>query len=113
MNSYEEAYVLYNEHAFRMGFSVRKSKQRYRGGTKTLLMKRFYCSKAEEKEKVTKENKCYSKLDVRSSCKAFIQFDVDENGVWTVTRHEKEYNHELCGSSKTHILRSHRRVTKN
>ena len=76
-------------------------------------MKRFCCSKAGEKEKVAKENKCYSKLDIRSGCKAFIQFDVDENGVWTVTRHEKEHNHELCGSSKTHLLRSHKRVTKN
>ena len=64
MNSYEEAYVLYNEHAFRMGFSVRKSKQRYRGGTKTLLMKRFYCSKAGEKENISKGNKCHSKIDV-------------------------------------------------
>ena len=49
VNSCEETYILYNEHAFRMGFSVRKSKQMYRGGTKTLLMKRFYCSKAGEK----------------------------------------------------------------
>ena len=30
-----------------------------------------------------------------------------------MTRHEKEHNHELCGSSKTHLFRSHRRVTKN
>ena len=82
-------------------------------GGKTLLMKRFCCSKAGEKEKVSKGNKCYSKLDVQSGCKAFIQFDVDENGVWTVTIHEKEHNHELCDSSKTHLLRSHRRVTKN
>ena len=62
MNSCEEAYVLYNEHSFRI--SVRKSKQRYSGETKTQLMKRFYCSKAGEKERVIKENKCYSKLDI-------------------------------------------------
>ena len=76
-------------------------------------MKRFCCSKVGEKEKATKENKCYSKLDVQSGCKAIVQFDVDENGVWTVTRHEKEHNHELCGSSKTHLLRLYGRVTKN
>ena len=55
MNSYAEAYVLYNEHAFRMGFRVRKSKQRYRGETKTLLMKRFCCSMAGEKKRLQKK----------------------------------------------------------
>ena len=30
-----------------------------------------------------------------------------------MTRHEKEHNHELYGSNKTHLLRSHGRVTKN
>ena len=30
-----------------------------------------------------------------------------------MTRHEKEHNHELCGSSKTHLLRLYGRVTKN
>ena len=64
MNSCEEDCVLYNEHAFRVDFSIRKSKQRYKGGIKILLMKRFYCSKAGKKEKIAKENKCYSKLDV-------------------------------------------------
>ena len=75
-------------------------------------MKRFWCSKVGQNAKALKTT-VYSKLDVRSDCKAFIQFDVDKNGVWTVTRHEKEYNHELCGSRKTHLFRSHRRVTKN
>ena len=30
-----------------------------------------------------------------------------------MTRHEKEHNHEICGSNKTHLLRSLRRVIKN
>ena len=30
-----------------------------------------------------------------------------------MTRHEKEHIHKLCESSKTHLLRSHRRVFKN
>ena len=55
VNSYAEAYVLYNEHAFRMSFRVRKSKQRYRGETKTLLMKRFCCSMAGEKKRLQKK----------------------------------------------------------
>ena len=54
VNSYEEAYILYDEYAFRMGFNIRKSNQRYRVGSKTLLMKRFCCSITEEKEKLEK-----------------------------------------------------------
>ena len=36
MNSYEEAYVLYNEHAFRMGFSVRKISKGIEGDKNTV-----------------------------------------------------------------------------
>jgi len=41
------------------------------------------------------------------------QFDVDSNEKWVVTKHVKEHNHELCPSSTSYMLRSHRNVFKN
>ena len=62
VNSGEEAYVLYNDYAFRMGFSIRKSKERCKVSSKTILMKRFCCSKAGEKEKVAKKKNVIRRL---------------------------------------------------
>ncbi|XP_019190977.1 PREDICTED: protein FAR1-RELATED SEQUENCE 11-like isoform X2 [Ipomoea nil] len=112
VSNVDEAYELYNDYAYRVGFSVRKGKQCYKGSTKTVKMKKFLCSKAGHKVKVHGV-KSYSKMDLRTGCGASVQFDVDGNGVWTVTKHEKGHNHELCPSDKSHLLRSHRRVVKN
>ncbi|XP_019179493.1 PREDICTED: protein FAR1-RELATED SEQUENCE 5-like [Ipomoea nil] len=113
VSNVDEAYKLYNDYAYRVGFSVRKGKQRYKGSTNTVKMKRFYCSKAGHKVKVNPGVRSYSKIDLRTGCGAFVQFDVDGNGVWTITKHEKGHNHELCPSDKSHLLRSHRKVGKN
>ena len=109
----DEAYELYNDYAFRVGFSVRKGKQRYQGSTKNVKMKTFLCSKAGSKSEKNSGVKAYSKIDLRTGCGAYIQFDVDGNGVWTVTKHEKAHNHKLSTKDKSHLLRSHRRVGNN
>ncbi|XP_019174289.1 PREDICTED: protein FAR1-RELATED SEQUENCE 5-like [Ipomoea nil] len=109
----DEAFDLYNEHAYRVGFSVRKGKQRYKASTKTIQMKRFYCSKAGFKCKADGGVKLYSKIDTRTGCGAFVQFDVGGDGLWTVAKHMKMHNHELCDLDKSHLLRSHRRVGSN
>ncbi|XP_019198292.1 PREDICTED: protein FAR1-RELATED SEQUENCE 7-like [Ipomoea nil] len=109
----DEAFELYNEHAYRVGFSVRKGKQRYKASTKTIQMKRFYCSKAGFKCKADGGVKLYSKIDTRTGCGAFVQFDVGGDGLWTVAKHMKVHNHELCDLDKSHLLRSHRRAGSN
>ncbi|XP_031094305.1 protein FAR1-RELATED SEQUENCE 5-like [Ipomoea triloba] len=76
-------------------------------------MKTFLCSKAGSKSKKNSSVKAYSKIDLRTGCGAYIQFDVDGNGVWTVTKHEKAHNHKLSTKDKSHLLRSHRRVGNN
>jgi len=53
---------MYNDYAFRMGFSVRKRKQYYVFGSRTLKMKKFHCSKAGFKVRPKTANKCYSKV---------------------------------------------------
>ncbi|XP_019163092.1 PREDICTED: protein FAR1-RELATED SEQUENCE 7-like [Ipomoea nil] len=109
----DEAFELYNGYAYRVGFSVRKGQQRYKASTKSIQMKRFFCAKAGYKQKPNSGVKLYSKIDMRTGCGAFVQFDVGGDGMWTVTKHLKEHNHELCSFGKSHLLRSHRRVGNN
>ncbi|XP_019176479.1 PREDICTED: protein FAR1-RELATED SEQUENCE 1-like [Ipomoea nil] len=106
-------FELYNGYAYRVGFSVRKGQQRYKASTKSIQMKRFFCAKAGYKQKPNSGVKLYSKIDMRTGCGAFVQFDVGGDGMWTVTKHLKEHNHELCSFGKSHLLRSHRRVGNN
>ncbi|XP_019161905.1 PREDICTED: protein FAR1-RELATED SEQUENCE 7-like [Ipomoea nil] len=108
-----EAYELYNNYAYRVGFSVRKGNQRCKVYSKTVQMKMFMCSKAGFKVKANAGVRAYSKIDTRSGCGACVQFDVGEDGLWTVTKHVKVHNHELCAVDKSHLLRSHRNVGDN
>ncbi|XP_019190297.1 PREDICTED: protein FAR1-RELATED SEQUENCE 5-like [Ipomoea nil] len=111
VSNVDEAFELYNSYAYRLGFSVRKGHQRYKGSTNTIQMKNFCCSKAGYK--ANNGVKAYSKIDTRTGCGAFVQFDVGDDGLWTVTKHEKMHNHELCVFNKSHLLRSHRSVGDN
>ncbi|XP_019168946.1 PREDICTED: protein FAR1-RELATED SEQUENCE 7-like [Ipomoea nil] len=107
----DEAFEVYNSYAYTLGFSVRKGHQRYKGSSNTIQMKKFCCSKAGYK--ANSGVKAYSKIDTRTGCGAFVQFDVGDDGLWTVTKHEKVHNHELCVFNKSHLLRSHRSVGDN
>ncbi|XP_019184602.1 PREDICTED: protein FAR1-RELATED SEQUENCE 5-like [Ipomoea nil] len=109
--SVDEAYDMYNDYAFRVGFSARRGKQRYTSATKTMKTKMFHCSNDGFKRITGKW--CYSKIDGRTGCGAFIQFDLHENGMWIVSKHEKLHNHELVPPSKSYLLRSHRMVSRN
>ncbi|XP_019189715.1 PREDICTED: protein FAR1-RELATED SEQUENCE 5-like [Ipomoea nil] len=113
VNNGDEAFELYNGYAYRVGFSVRKCQQRYKASTKSIQMKRFFCAKAGYKEKPNSGVKIYSKIDIRTGCGALVQFEVGGDGMWTVTKHVKEHNHELCSFGKSHLLRSHRKVGNN
>ncbi|XP_019166964.1 PREDICTED: protein FAR1-RELATED SEQUENCE 7-like [Ipomoea nil] len=107
----DEAFEVYNSYAYRLRFSVRKGHQRYKGSSNTIQMKKFCCSKASYK--ANSGVKAYSKIDTRIGCRTFVQFDVGDDGLWTVTKHEKVHNHELCVFNKSHLLRSHRSVGDN
>ncbi|KAL3630327.1 hypothetical protein CASFOL_023311 [Castilleja foliolosa] len=108
VNSMHEAFDLYNEHAFEVGFSVRKGKvgKRVDG---SISWKLFLCSKAGVK--FQKKDISYSRLDVRTKCPCFIRFSVDEVGLWYVTDHVTNHNHDLCPPQSSHLLRSHRKVS--
>ncbi|XP_019192724.1 PREDICTED: protein FAR1-RELATED SEQUENCE 12-like [Ipomoea nil] len=113
VGSIEDAFVIYNDYAFRMGFSARKGKQYYVTRTRILKTKMFCCSKSGFRIIPDTPNKCYSKIVTRSGCNVMCQFDIDSNGNWVVTKHVKEHNHDLCPASSSYMLRSHRKVSEN
>ncbi|XP_019151011.1 PREDICTED: protein FAR1-RELATED SEQUENCE 5-like [Ipomoea nil] len=113
VGSIEDAFGIYNDYAFHMGFSARKGKQYYVTGTRILKTKMFCCSKSGFRIMHDIPNRCYSKIVTRFGCNAMCQFDIDSNGNWVVTKHVKEHNHDLCRASSSYMLRLHRKVSKN
>ena len=118
VKSEQEAYDLYNTYGLRVGFSIRRDSQRTKADRSGITTKRYCCSKQGTKRNVAQKNeehidrRSYSKRVTRVGCKAMIQFSVDGNGVWTVTRHDKVHNHPFCDLTKRHLLKSQRTVTE-
>jgi hypothetical protein len=110
-NSEEEAYRLYCDYGHRMGFSVRKGKQYYFTGTKTIRTKDYYCSKEglKDDEQLTEAN--FNKPDTRTNCKAMVRYRVDSEGHWRVIQIVPEHNHELVRPEEVHLLRSVRTLS--
>ena len=112
VKSEQEAYDLYNTYGLRVGFSIRRDSQRTKADRIGITTKRYCCSKQGTKRNVAQKNeehidrRSYSKRVTRVGCKAMIQFSVDGNGVWTVTRHDKVHNHPFCDLTKRHLLKS-------
>ncbi|KAL2900779.1 Protein FAR1-RELATED SEQUENCE 1, partial [Bienertia sinuspersici] len=67
-------------------------------------MRRYLCSKADLKDDSKKRTRCYDKIDMRTDCKAFLQFQIGKDGVWTCVRHEMVHNHEMVPLEKRHLL---------
>ncbi|KAK8671068.1 hypothetical protein V6N13_037677 [Hibiscus sabdariffa] len=108
VDSEEAAYNLYKDYGHRMGFSVRRGRNRYVSGTNVIRCKDYFCSKEGFKEFEGDINvKQYNKLETRTGCQAMIRFTMEDN-IWTVTRFISEHNHELATPSKRHLLRSAR-----
>ncbi|KAI5649187.1 hypothetical protein M9H77_35192 [Catharanthus roseus] len=55
----------------------------------------------------------YTKVDIRTDCKAMIEFRLNDVSGCTVTKHNDSHNHGLCVVSQRHFMRSQRGVTKN
>ncbi|KAI5664948.1 hypothetical protein M9H77_24271 [Catharanthus roseus] len=82
VSSEKDAFKLYNDHAFRLEFSVRKGNQKFKAGYKTKYLKHFYCYKQGMKCNKGKGEKTYTKVNFRTGCKAMIEFrrrDVNHN----------------------------------
>ncbi|XP_021742873.1 protein FAR1-RELATED SEQUENCE 5-like [Chenopodium quinoa] len=107
-----EAYDLYNDYAFKFGFSIRRAKVRKVGQTSVWRSRKYFCSNAGLKDHSKSDVRRFEKLDVRTDCKAYVEFIIDDKGIWTVTKHFMEHNHAMIPLDKRHLLRSQRKVNQ-
>ncbi|KAI5682464.1 hypothetical protein M9H77_03692 [Catharanthus roseus] len=112
-SSEEDAFKLYNDHAFRLGFSVRKGNRKFKAGYKTKYLKLFYRYKQGMKFDKGKMENAYTKVDFHTGCKTMIEFQLNDQDGWTVSRHDVNHNHGFCYLNQRHYMHSQRRVTKN
>lgn len=108
-HSEEQAYAFYNKYAKRKGFSVRKGHLgRRKDGT---IRDRVYlCSFEGTRQKHCSHNTRKPRPVVRTNCMARIEYKVTREHVWVVNKAIYEHNHPLIRPSKSHLLRSHRKM---
>lgn len=112
VNSKDEAYDLYQEHAFKTGFSVRKGKELYYDNEKKKTrLKDFYCSKQGFKNNEPDGEVAYKRADSRTNCLAMVRFNVTKEGVWKVTKLILDHNHEFVPLQQRYLLRSMRNMS--
>ncbi|KAI5675637.1 hypothetical protein M9H77_06587 [Catharanthus roseus] len=76
----EDVFKLYNDHPFRLVFSVCKENQKLKAGCNTKYLKQFYCYKRGMKSDKENGEKAYTKVDFRTGCKAMIEFRLNDEG---------------------------------
>ncbi|KAI5672483.1 hypothetical protein M9H77_12847 [Catharanthus roseus] len=87
--SEEDAFSSCNDYAFRLRYSVRKDKKKFKAGNSMKFLKHFYCHKQGNKYDKEKKKRSYTKVDIRTDCKAMIEFHLnDEAGKLFVPRYE-------------------------
>ncbi|KAI5649744.1 hypothetical protein M9H77_35749 [Catharanthus roseus] len=111
--SEEDAFNLYNDYAFRLGFSACKDKQMFKEGSSMKHLKQFNCCKQEKKYDKGKGESSYAEVDILTDCKATIEFHLNDEGGWTFSRYNVSHNHRLCVANQMHFMRSQRGVTKD
>ncbi|XP_056695553.1 protein FAR1-RELATED SEQUENCE 5 [Spinacia oleracea] len=97
VRSDDEGYEMYNEYAFRKGFSIHMGLIRTSHRTGLWIMRRFVCSNAGFKD-VKKETS--------------RNFFITKDGVWIVVRHNMIHNHLMIPADKRYLLRSQRDITE-
>jgi hypothetical protein len=108
----DEAYNLYQKHASKMGFSVRKGKEQYYDvEKKNTRMKEYYCSKQGFKNNESQGEVSYERANSRTNCKAMARFNVSKEGVWKITKLVLDHNHDLVPIEQRHLLRSMRNMS--
>lgn len=112
VNNKDEAYNLYQAHAFKTGFSVRKGRELYYDNERKITrFKEFYCSKEGFKNNEYGGEVAYERADSRTNCKAMVRFNVSKEGVWKVTKFVLDHNHQLVPPEQRHLLRSMRNMS--
>ncbi|XP_021852147.2 protein FAR1-RELATED SEQUENCE 5-like [Spinacia oleracea] len=111
VRSDDEAYEMYNDYAFRKGFSICKGLIRTSRRTGLWIMRRFLCSNSGFEDVKKETLRKYERSEMRTGCTAFTQFSITKDGVWAVARHNMTHNHHMIPANKRYLLRSQRDIT--
>ncbi|XP_021719319.1 protein FAR1-RELATED SEQUENCE 7-like [Chenopodium quinoa] len=95
----QQAFDLYNDYAFKMGFSIRRGNVRTIYNTNIWRSRKYVCSNVG-----LKDVRRYERLDFRTNCGALVEFIIDNRGVWTIVQHLMEHNHPVIPIDKRHLL---------
>jgi zinc finger SWIM domain-containing protein 3 len=110
--SEKDFYEFYNNYAKYKGFSVRKSKVRYKTGTKEVIWRRYMCS-----SEGYRSVKYFERMDqkrqprplTRCGCTAMLDVAWSENtGVWYARQFVDVHTHALAKPKHSFDLQSHR-----
>ena len=111
INSLDVVSDVYNEYAFRLGFSIRYDKLRRREGSQEVCLREFVAENKVLKGILGKMIR-FAKQRCRSNHKARSVFYIEANEEWACKEHDMIHNHELLLEDKVHELRSHKKFEK-
>ncbi|KAL6289829.1 hypothetical protein ACE6H2_007339 [Prunus campanulata] len=105
------AFKFYNAYAYNIGFSIRRSScHKFKNGR---LRDRLFVCFAEGKREIDKRvsNVKYHRAETRCGCFARMKISCHLNEKYRVIEFVSEHNHVTTSPSKTHLFRSHRKIT--
>ncbi|CAL2259711.1 unnamed protein product [Prunus armeniaca] len=105
------AFKFYNAYAHHIGFSIRRSScHKFKSGR---LRDRLFICFAEGKREIDKRvsNVKYHRAETRCGCLARMKISCHLNEKYRVIEFVYEHNHMTTSPSKTHLFRSHRKIT--
>ncbi|BFG31912.1 hypothetical protein CerSpe_181860 [Prunus speciosa] len=104
------AFKFYNAYAYSIGFSIRSSCHKFKSGQ---LRDRLFVCFAKGKREIDKRvsNVKYHRAETRCGCLARMKISCHLNEKYHVIEFVSEHNHVTTSPSKTHLFRSHRKIT--
>ncbi|KAG9453710.1 hypothetical protein H6P81_006614 [Aristolochia fimbriata] len=109
--SLDEAYELYNKYARMRGFSVQKDTL-VRKLDKVVFQSFVYSEEGTKKYDKRRENVKTPRAETREGCNAFLKVSLKPNGRYKVTQFSGKHSHPVISPTKSHFLKSHRKVTE-
>ncbi|XP_060973319.1 protein FAR1-RELATED SEQUENCE 5-like isoform X2 [Cannabis sativa] len=108
----EEAYDFYNSYAYKVGFSIRKSKGQKDNKNGRMIDRIFCCSCQGYREKDKRDVEVIRhRAETRFGCLAMMKICSRQTNRYRVVEFIAEHTHVTTSPSKSHLHRSHRRVT--
>ncbi|XP_062085665.1 protein FAR1-RELATED SEQUENCE 5-like [Humulus lupulus] len=108
----EQAYNFYNVYAYKVGFSIRRSKG-HKDNKDGKVKDRTFCCSCEgfrKKDKRYDNVKCH-RAETRFDCLARMKIKFHQFGNYQVVEFYAEHTHMTSSPSKSHLHRSQRRIT--